>query len=409
MLFIQFRTITVRNLFILLSVGILWSCNTSTQSPLDAIMSSDLSLIKQVADNIEKHEVQIIYTSIDRQESGIKLKRHTFNLDTTTYFYPASTVKMPVAFLALERIAELKKEGFDIDIHTPMFFDSIRAPQSVMRYDSCSPHSLPSVSSLAKQIFAISDNNAYNRLYEFLGQDYINEKLYEKKIFTNSHIITRVGVGGFNREENKYVNPIDFIQEKDTILHLEGRFSEYKIQHSIHNTIKGDAYMKNDGTIVKEAFDMSEKNFINLADLERSLMRFILPELFSENENYAINLEDREWLLSSMSNLPHDINCYADNEDYYDGYVKFFMYGDKKSDIPDHVTILNKVGVAYGYLTDCAYIRDEESGVEFFLSATIHVNDNKTYNDGIYEYDDVGIPFLAELGRQIYKHEKGGR
>ena len=81
------------------------------------------------------------------------------------------------------------------------------------------------------------------------------------------------------------------------------------------------------------------------------------------------------------------------------------MYGDNKADIPEHITIFNKVGIAYGYLTDCAYIIDEKSGIEFFLSATIHVNDNMTYNDGNYEYDDIGRPFLAELGRQVYLHE----
>ena len=392
-------------LIILLTSLITYSCNTAGHGVLENIMEGDEGFIKQVTDNIEKHEVQIIYTSIDRQGGVIKLKRHTYNLDTTTYFYPASTVKMPVAFLAFERIAELQNEGVNVDIHTPMVFDSIRSPQSVMRYDSCSPHALPSVSSMAEQIFAISDNNAYNRLYEFLGQDYINKKLYDKNIFTSSHIITRVGVGGFNREENKYVNPIDFIQGEDTLYHIPGRFSEYIKQSSIRHTIKGDAYMKNDGTIVDEAFDMSDKNFINLADLERSLMRFILPELYQEAEQYNMNPEDRKWLLSSMSKLPHDINCYSEDENYYDSYVKFFMYGDNKADIPEHITILNKVGIAYGYLTDCAYIIDEKSGIEFFLSATIHVNDNKTYNDGNYEYDDIGIPFLAELGRQVYLHE----
>ena len=169
-----------------------------------------------------------------------------------------------------------------------------------MRYNSCSPHTLPSVSSMAEQIFAISDNNAYNRLYEFLGQAYINKKLYDKNIFTSSHIITRVGVGGFNRKENKYMNPIDFIQGEDTLYHIPGRFSEYIKQSSIRDTIKGDAYMKNDGTLVDEAFDMSDKNFINLADLERSLMRFILPELYQEAEQYNMNPEDRKWLLSSI-------------------------------------------------------------------------------------------------------------
>jgi hypothetical protein len=36
------------------------------------------------------------------------------------------------------------------------------------------------------------------------------------------------------------------------------------------------------------------------------------------------------------------------------------------------------------------------------ISATILVNKDQVFNDNIYEYDKVGLPFLAELGRQIY-------
>jgi hypothetical protein len=56
-------------------------------------------------------------------------------------------------------------------------------------------------------------------------------------------------------------------------------------------------------------------------------------------------------------------------------------------------------------ITDCSYIVDFENGIEFILAATIHVNSNGIYNDGKYEYDEIGIPFLAELGRVIYNYE----
>jgi len=32
-------------------------------------------------------------------------------------------------------------------------------------------------------------------------------------------------------------------------------------------------------------------------------------------------------------------------------------------------------------------------------------NGNGIFNDGVYEYDELGVPFLAELGRQVYQHE----
>jgi sporulation protein YlmC with PRC-barrel domain len=69
------------------------------------------------------------------------------------------------------------------------------------------------------------------------------------------------------------------------------------------------------------------------------------------------------------------------------------------------VRIYNKVGSAYGTLTDVAFIQNEKEGIEFFLAATILVNQNQIFNDDLYEYDTVGIPFLAALGEAIYTYE----
>jgi hypothetical protein len=85
------------------------------------------------------------------------------------------------------------------------------------------------------------------------------------------------------------------------------------------------------------------------------------------------------------------------------------MFGDSKDVIPDNIKIYSKSGLAYGYLTDNAYIVDDINKIEFFLSATIHVNENQIYNDDNYEYDEIGLPFLAKLGRLIYDYELKNR
>ena len=51
------------------------------------------------------------------------------------------------------------------------------------------------------------------------------------------------------------------------------------------------------------------------------------------------------------------------------------------------------------------FIQNEKEGIEFFLAATILVNQNQIFNDDLYEYDTVGIPFLAALGEAIYTYE----
>ena len=87
-------------------------------------------------------------------------------------------------------------------------------------------------------------------------------------------------------------------------------------------------------------------------------------------------------------------------------YNKFFIYGDSVNAIDRKIRIYNKVGQAYGTLTDISYIKDYQKNIEFFLSATIYVNQNQIVNDNLYEYADIGIPFLAEFARKLYRLEE---
>lgn len=386
----------------LISILLLLSC-TEEEEIFETIRNHS-EIVDKFLQEKDKYEVQILYTQIDRDEhQNPSLRSFIFNYDSTQYFYPASTVKMPVAFLALQRMNEL---GLPPD--AIMRIDSVRPPQTKTYVDTSSSTGFPSVSHFIEKIFAVSDNDAYNRLYEFLGQDYINNELQEKEIFTNSRIVTRVGVSGFATEDNRYTNPVSFYDQNEKLLHQQNENkSTGNYFKKLNNTLKGKGYYADAlDSIIYEQFEMGQKNFINLKDLEASLMRVVLPEMFVANESYDLGESDYSFLYHTMQKRPREHNYLADQTDaYYDSYVKFFLFGDSKEQMPDHIKILNKVGFAYGYLTDCAYIIDLENGIEFFLTAMVHVNENQIYNDGKYEYDE-GIKFLAELGKGIYQIEK---
>ena len=108
-----------------------------------------------------------------------------------------------------------------------------------------------------------------------------------------------------------------------------------------------------------------------------------------------------------MSILPRqsDYPSFPDFDKHYDGYCKFFLYGDTKDKIPDNIKIFNKVGLAYGFVIDNAYIIDIRNNVEFLLTAVIYSNPNETMNDDDYDYEKISIPFLAGLGRKVYELE----
>ena len=55
-------------------------------------------------------------------------------------------------------------------------------------------------------------------------------------------------------------------------------------------------------------------------------------------------------------------------------------------------------------LLDIAYPL-HQNRVEFLLSVVIYTNQNETFNDDIYEYNELSIPFLARFGKKIYEYE----
>jgi hypothetical protein len=137
------------------------------------------------------------------------------------------------------------------------------------------------------------------------------------------------------------------------------------------------------------------------------LQRVIFPEAFPKHHRFQFSEEDYRFLYQYMSQLPAETRFPSyDPKESVDGYVKFFMFGTKKeASIPKHIRIFNKVGWAYGFLTDVAYIVDFEKKIEFFLSATIYCNSDEILNDDQYEFDSVGMPFLEQLGEAVYQYE----
>ncbi|MFP2995921.1 serine hydrolase [Spongiivirga sp. MCCC 1A20706] len=363
------------------------SCSQD-QTPLQKVLNSDKPLIKKVMKNAAKHEVQIMYSQIDRDSMGKPyFIDHSFKVNDNQYFYPASTVKMPVAFLALEKLKEMQQNNINVDRNTPYSFEGDTIKHTISKD--------------IIEIFAVSDNSAYNRLYEFLGRDYINYKMNEKGLVP-SQFSHRLSVANAAEAETK---PILFFMG-DSLVHRQESIKNAEIiALNVENTLKGKGY-KEDGKMVTNPMDFSKKNQYSITAMHNTMKQLVVPGRFQEKQRFDISKIDREFLIVAMSTLPKDVKFKNyDPKTYYDSYVKFFMFGDKKDPIPNNISIYNKVGYAYGYLTDCAYITDYENKIAFILTATVHVNENGIFNDDTYEYDEVGIPFLAELGRQVYDYE----
>lgn len=368
---------------ILFTLALLFSCKEKQQKPnhpINYFLASKSDNIKRVLDSISSHEVQFKYTEIEKKNGLYIARNYDFNTNPKNYFYPASSVKLPIAVLTLEKIFE----SDDYTRDTAFFIegDSVKT-------------------TFAKEItkvFAISDNDAYNRLFEFLGQDYINKKLKEKGI-KNVRIAHRLAT---EDADNITTKPLVIYLNDSTTTNSKAIINSPILPLQLDKIKKGIGYIDEENIIHKEALDFSLKNFYSIEAQQQVLQRVIYPESFTKEQQFNLYLDDIAFLKNVMSKTPKDAGYTSDA--YYDSYVKFFMYGDTKDPIPDNIKIYNKVGYAYGTLTDCAFIEDTENDISFMLTATILVNKNGVFNDDNYEYDAVGIPFLAELGREFYNY-----
>jgi len=389
----------------IISLGIfIFSCTEST--PLEQALTDAELEVKKVLYFADEHEIQIRYTQIKRGENNLpEFSSYSLFEDSEAYFYPASTAKLPIAALALQRIRELQAEGINIDSNTP-FHIRDRYNHPIALKDSTALNENLSVAHLIKKIFLVSDNDSYNFLFDFLGSDYINSEL-RKKGLSETSIHHKFLFGADNQTTWEY----HFIDHLDTLYYQPSIRAKQIISNgNLKAMIKGIGYI--DGNeLVNRRFDFSSKNRISINDLEGILKRILFPDVFDSSERFDLLEEDYKFLKFWMSRntLESSDPDYSNNPDLYDSYVKFFVYGDQKGAMTDNVRIFNKVGDAYGTLTETAYIQDRASAIEFLLTATVHVNENQIFNDNIYEYDSIGFPFMAGLGRAILNYEKNKR
>ena len=162
------------------------------QSIKSILKNSKSELVNYVYKNQEKFEVQIILTELKKRKNSFTIHKKKFNADKNNYFYPASSIKLPIALLTFEKINE--NPNLNINSEFSIEGDSI-------------------ITSFKKEItdlFIISSNESYNRLFEFLGQDYINKKLKQKG-FTDFSISHRLST---EKSDNLKTKAINFYKNK---------------------------------------------------------------------------------------------------------------------------------------------------------------------------------------------------
>lgn len=371
----------------------------------DAFLENILKQYPQFFDSIltkrKEWNVQIIYTQIDRGRNNLpKLTNYYFNVNPARYFYPASTVKLPTAILALQRLNELKATG--ITRNTTMITESAYSGQTAVYNDPTTPDGRPTVANYIKKVLLVSDNDAQNRMYEFLGQEYINDQLH-KRGYEEAQILHRLQIA-LSEDENRHTNPVKFLDGNNNILYQQPSvFNQTK--YADRNDSLGNAYYRG-AELVNTPMNFNKKNRISLESLHNILRSIISPNTVLPKQRFNLTPDDFKFLYQYMSQFPPETTFPPyDSASYQDAYGKFLLYGAQKGNIPKNIRIFNKIGDAYGHMLDVAYVVDFDKKIEFFLSAAIYCNKDGVLNDDKYDYETIGYPFMKNLGKVIYDYD----
>ena len=381
----------MRNVFVLIiSLLLLIGCSLSPD-PLKSAFKTD-EFLKKIVKDKDNYEIQILYTELSKNNLGqTEFSDFKFQLNDEKYFYPASTIKLPIAVLALSKINELRAKGSNISPKSKIKLSLLNNNKEIILKDS-----ITSFQNLIADVFLVSDNSASNVLIDFIGYNYFNSSIRNLG-FENTYL-------------NHKFNPDPFVDSSWIISTLDNEIissNENQItvltSSNISNLKKGEKRFIN-GEIKNESLDFSSKNRSSVTDMHNIMKNLIYPEITISKFN--LNVEDYDFLRYWMSRFTYeDLGTkYIGDDRFFSTYNKFFIHGTDTILNNTDVRVYNKIGQAYGTSTDSAYIKNYKEDVEFFLTATIYTNKNKIINDNIYEYEDIAIPFLSRLSKALYQY-----
>ena len=379
----------MKRILLLAVCSSLLSCNSN---PIELVLKSD-PYLKEIIKDKEDYEIQVMLTKVNHNNTKIDFQNYQYQHDENQYFYPASTIKLPIVVLTLKKINELRSKGSDITLKSKIILNNVDNYSNFKLQDS-----ITSFQNLIADIFLVSDNSASNILIDFIGYNYFNDEM-QNAGFDRTYLNHKF-------KPDPYVNSTWQISDLDNniISSINDNQKIIKADDKINGLDKGERRYFN-GEILDESLNFSEKNRFSITDMHNLIKYIFYPEIFDKANTFNLNVEDYDFIRYWMSRFTYeDIGeKFIGDEKFFETYNKFFIHGDEQSVSNEQIRVYNKIGQAYGTSIDNGLIKNYQNNVEFILTSTIYTNKNKVINDNLYEYDDIAEPFLAKLSRAIYK------
>ncbi|MEM9597193.1 MAG: serine hydrolase, partial [Acidobacteriota bacterium] len=158
---------------------------------LDAILRGHPGLAPLLED-AEALRLQVLLGTLEEGSGGPRLVQQGFRVDAE-YTYPASTIKLCASVAALQELERLRrKTGLAVDADTPLVFHPLFDDEALERHDPDNRSGQRiTVRHEIRELFLVSDNTAFNRLYELVGPAALNRSMHRAGL-PSTHIVHRL-------------------------------------------------------------------------------------------------------------------------------------------------------------------------------------------------------------------------
>ncbi len=351
------------------------------------------------------YRVQALISTVDAVPGRApRLRRSGYRLGAE-YFYPASAIKLAAAVAALQAIERLGAANGSIElVDSPFEIAALFPGDRPQQEDATNlAGGRITVAHELRTLALVSDNQAFNRLYDLVGYEELNAAMH--RLGHGSTVITHRLSESRTIPDPRASAAVTFHPAGHPPIVVPARTSTRVLANQAPGLLIGTAYIRGAKTI-QEPMDFTQRNGISLLDLQNLLVSVVRPDIALTGPPLRLTPSHRALLLDAMTRYPSESsNPVYPADSFPDDVSKFLLPGIRRvfpSTRPgERVEVTGKIGQAYGFTVENAYLRNPLNGRAVFVSAVIYTNSDGVMNDDLYEYDSIGRPFMAELGRLV--------
>lgn len=375
---------------------------SSAEDPwLTALLAKDRSIARLMKEPA-RHRLQVLVTVIlPDGAKGSRTSEHGYRVDAE-YVYPASAIKTFASVAALRKLDALRKAGHPVGLDTPLAFCASARGRGCKTKDASNVEGgVITLGHEIRKMQLVSNNFAFNRLYELVGHREINEDLWALG-FSSLRMHHRL-YGGTDPVVQRTTPRVELRPPGEARVVVPARVSDLELPPTPATELRIGVGYIDDATRsrVDEPMDFSSRNYVSIRDLHRLTLALARPELPGVPQ-LGLDPDDREFLLSAMTEDPLQSKNPVYTNEHDSGLRYHTMIKGMMRVMPlERIRYVGKAGKAYGFHLDNAYVEDVKSGRAMAVTVVGYANANGVLNDDAYEYDTVTRPLLLGLGELL--------